>query len=597
MATPILKIPVDDAAFKKFIDTFQKYQIALGEQTSAWAEINDALTQMTENIEQQKEAAAGLTEEEKKRADALKHLADQQRQHDKEQETRDKEAAKRREHAIAQVKEYARGVASAAMSLTKWVSIDSAVAFGGSMLSMYGLDRFANYAGDARRQASGMGVSIGQMQRASVAMSPYFNAESTIDRVANMAGDPTQLAPFMMMGINPRGKDPGELTLQAAARARSMFTKDKGNLAIAEAQGLTQIFSPEELRRMAHESNADFSANQNLARQASANRGLDDKTARKWQQFTMTLDNAGYSLKNQLIDKLTTLVGPLTKLEGAFVHLVEGVLTKTNLDNIASGIESFVKWINSPDFQNGFKRFTSDIVVIAQKIDDALVYFKLIPSQQSNQPVGPGTAGLGRDTRSWWSEPIGGDDGSSFKIYSNDAYQRVGRILMGERNRDQAHARAILTNMVAESDLDPFAKGDKVNGKPTAYGIGQWHESFYPAYKKMFGHSIFSVKNRAQALREQTIFYDKTLRGHSGDPKLDAGMKSVGEQFDRLSDTQAAAAFVSSRYEVAAGQSGVRSVEAARRGRAALGAPNIVVNVNNQTGHSVAITANSAAGG
>jgi hypothetical protein len=609
MATPILRIPVDDAAFKKFLETFNKYQSALGKQEDAWADINDALVQMTENMEQQKEAAAGLTEEENRRAEALKKIAEEQRDADKEQEARDKEASKRRQHAINQVREYARGVASAAMSLTKWVSIDSALAFGGSMLSMYGLDRFANYAGDARRQASGMGISIGQMQRTSVAMSPYFNAEQTIDRIANMAGDPTQMAPLLMMGLNPRGKDPAELTLQAASRARSMFIKNKGNLAISEAQGLTQLFSPEELRRMAHESNADFSADQRLARNAAVNKGLDDKTARKWQQFTMTLDNAGYSLKNQLIDKLTTLVGPLTKLEGAFVHLVEQVLTKSNLDGIASGIESFAKWINSPDFQKGFQTFTDDVVAIASKIDSALKLLGWVPdsdpvaaaaaAQRRDMVAGAaGGAAIGGAVGGPVGAVIGGGLGlvggfvagsgrplAPLEIRSNDRYQSIGRQLMGMGYGDAA-TKGILANLLGEgSDLNPFAWGDKdKNGNYTAYGIAQWHKDRRDEYLKHFHHTMESVRDPNQALKEQVEFIHYELK-HK--------YKNVGEVLRYAQNPYGAAYTVATSYEKPRDLFG----EAQRRGIAAQRAPDIKIHVRNQTGHSVAVTANSAAGG
>jgi hypothetical protein len=610
MPPPILKIPVDDAAFKEFLKTFEKYQSLLGDQDSAWAGINDALIEATEHIEQQKVAAEGLTEEDQKRAIAAKKLSEQRAREDKEQADRDKEAAKRRHKAIEQVKDYAASIKTAAMNLTKWASIDSAVALGTGMLSMYGLDRFGRYAGDARKQAMGLGTSIGALQRANVGMSPYFDASSTIDRVANLQGDPTQYATFAMMGMDPRGKDPAELTLQAAARARAMFQKDKGNLYLAQAQGLTNIFSPEELRRMAGESNKNFAEDQAMSRSKIANQGISDDVARKWQRFMQTLDNASLHIENAFVNKLSVLTPYLEKLEKSFVTLVDTALTPLNLNRIGKGIGDFADWLTSERFTKGFQRFIDDIVVIAQKIDDALVFFNLIPSpnaQNNDDVVGAGTHSMGQDMRSWWTEPQGRDDGSSFKMYSNDAYQQIGRILIGERGRSQAQARAILTNMVAESDLDPFIKGDYVDangnpttkdkGRPTAYGLGQWHKSWYPVYEKMFHHSIFSVKNRAQALREQTIFYDKTLRGQSGDKNIDANFKSLGEQFDKLSDVSAAASLLSSRYEVAAGQSGVRTVEAARRGRAALGAPEIKITVTTDSQHNVSTKTKAGAGG
>lgn len=592
MAAPILKIPVDDAAFKKFVETFEKYKGQLANQQDAWKEVNDAITEMGENIEEQIDSAARLTDEEAKRADMLRKIAEQRERDDKAQADREKEAGKRRDKAIEQVKKYAAGVANAAMSLTKWVSIDSAVALTGGMLSMWGLDRFANYAGDARKSAMGMGVGIGQMQRAGVAMSPYFDANQTIDRVANMQGDPTQWASFAMMGLNPQGKDPGELTLQAAARARSMFKKDNGNLAIAQAQGLTNIFSPEELRRMAGETDKNFNADQKMARTASLNQGLSNDTARKWQTFTQTLDNAGYSIKNQLIDKLTTLTGPLEHVEKAFVYMVSEALTRTNLDGIANGIEAFAKWLNSPEFHNGLKIFMDDIVLVAQKIAGALVLLGIVPDPSSQQHANS-TGGMGRSTT-----PDDGffggfhkDDGKSFKIDSNANYQTMGRQLVA-MGWSKEQAKGLLTNSIAESGLSPFAQGDKnkQTGKFEAYGLFQWHQDRRDQYAKIFHHSMESVKDMKEAMFEQTQFANIEL-------SKGGRYARIGDQLRRMTDRGAVATTTSREYEVAGGESGDKFTESYRRGRAAKTAPEININIQDHAGVNPAVTANSAAGG
>ncbi|MBV1833080.1 phage tail tip lysozyme [Novacetimonas pomaceti] len=67
-------------------------------------------------------------------------------------------------------------------------------------------------------------------------------------------------------------------------------------------------------------------------------------------------------------------------------------------------------------------------------------------------------------------------------------------------SRDQVSALA--ARFHPESKFDPTAVGD--NG--AAYGIGQWHGDRQANYTNLFGHTMQSVTDRQQALREQLQF-------------------------------------------------------------------------------------------
>lgn len=85
-------------------------------------------------------------------------------------------------------------------------------------------------------------------------------------------------------------------------------------------------------------------------------------------------------------------------------------------------------------------------------------------------------------------------------------------------------AAGVAANLFTESHLNPFAKGDHGH----AFGLGQWHADRQAAYAKLFGHTMQSVTDPQQALREQLAFiqYELTkgaekhagnlLRGSSG---------------------------------------------------------------------------------
>ena len=57
-------------------------------------------------------------------------------------------------------------------------------------------------------------------------------------------------------------------------------------------------------------------------------------------------------------------------------------------------------------------------------------------------------------------------------------FGNAGAIVAAWRARGvpEAFALGMLANAEAESSLDPNARGDHVNGEPTAFGLHQWHK-------------------------------------------------------------------------------------------------------------------------
>ncbi|KAA8387038.1 phage tail protein [Acetobacter tropicalis] len=51
-------------------------------------------------------------------------------------------------------------------------------------------------------------------------------------------------------------------------------------------------------------------------------------------------------------------------------------------------------------------------------------------------------------------------------------------------------AAGLVANFDAESGFDPNIQGDKVNGKYTAYGIGQWHQKRQDDFRRVIGRDI-----------------------------------------------------------------------------------------------------------
>ena len=317
MAAPILKIPVDDSAFKRFMEAFGKYQENLKGQPEMWKDVNREAANfaalgasIVTDINNQIEATQQLAEEEAKRQEAAEKA--ERRLQQLEQDKQD-----RRQKAIETMKKSYKTLVGLAADFAKW-SIGAGLA-GGVMT--FGLEHVAGKIGNERREAQGAGISIGQRRAMNLTMQRYYDVNSVVGNVANMQADPSQWATFSQMGVNPRGKDPAELSLEVARRAAEMFTKDKGNLALAQAQGLTNIFTPEDLRRL-----ADALKSGELGRSQQEYGGLkskfqlSDRDAKTWQDFDKRINEASMTLQKFFTDKISVIVqnGSLDKIINLF---------------------------------------------------------------------------------------------------------------------------------------------------------------------------------------------------------------------------------------------------------------------------------------
>lgn len=561
MPTPIIKIDVDDQAFRRYLDTFNKYQEQLSAQPEMWKDVNEVMAStlvagaaIVAEIEHQAQKTRRLGEEEKQLKESRDRQDSVRKMHAEEEQRRDDEALRRRKRAIEQVKEYSRTLADAAVSLGKWAVVGGGASLIGGALGLWGLDRLVGGAGQELRQAQGFGVSVSQHQGLVLQMQRYFDVNSVLGNVTTAMADPSQWATFKMMGINTAGKDPGAVTAEATMAARRLWLADRGNLALAQAQGINPMFSLYDLNRLGQTPEGQLKQGFD---EAAKYQGLSNLVAGKWQQFTVNLDKAGLHLQNALIDRLLDLEknGALSHLVEAFTDLGLRVLNKANLDDIAHGIEAFAKYIGSPKFQADFSTFVDDVSAIASKLVSAMKILGLIPETPGALgPPGGTPAAPGAPATSWphgmrgagvAGLPSGkpqlsflGGGFAGTGVYATGAEHYASQQFRGWGWSD-AQDRGLLANLKAESNFNPFAKGDR----GAAYGIGQWHSDRQAIYAALFGHSMQSVTDAKQALREQIEFVQWELTSPQ------SSFKKAGDELKKAHSAYEAGYAVSMQYE------------------------------------------------
>ncbi len=600
MAAPILKIPIDDAAFNKFLSTFQKYQSELNDQPAIWKEIGASASEFAkagaefaENIAKQTAETIKLAEEEEKRENAKRHAEKEAEKAARAQAKLEEEAKKRREEAIAQVKKYASAMADMITTSAKWTFGGGALGFAASG---FGLGELAGWAGDERRAAQGIGTSIGGRQRAQVSLGRYVDTDSAINRIAGMQADPSMQGAFTSMGVGFKGRDPARVLEDAAMAAARLYKKYQGNPDVMRALGVSNIFSENEQRTLANLPKGEL--RQTIA--GAPNLNLSEKSAVSWQKFMASLDTASFQIKDKLADKMSVLARPLGKLTDAFEAFIDKVLTDANIDWLAKGIQSLAETLGDPKFKNGFDQTIETIERLGKKIA-WLVDLIPMPDNKPSSVVTDYSTGFGNGA-SQLSKIVGGITAKNqagqnighYAGYDEKMNRDIAGTYLSKKGWTDSQVRGLLASGQGESRFDPLIWGDpdKKTGKMTAFGYAQWHKPRRDVFAAITGHRMEDTKDPMRALGEQLWFQNWELTSND---KRNI-YKKAGDRLKQQTTDYAAAGVVSQYYE------GPKDVQGniANRGLAAMNmrwSPNITV--TNFSGSDVnvsAVNANSAAG-
>jgi Phage tail lysozyme len=602
MPKSILEIEVNDEQFRAYVETFNRYQEQLKQMPSPWKDVGQeasavvtSIAAMSTALDLHYDKVRKLAELEKEEAEEKKKADEEHKRRLEEQSDIEKDNEARRRKAIDQTKAIAKNVADTAISLGKWALLGEGAALIGGALGLWGLDKFVEGIGRERQMAQGLGVTTGERQGLSIQMSRYFNVNSVLENIAEAQADPAKRWTFSAMGVNQTGKDPAQLALEMATRAREIFVQGRGNEQYARAHGLLNVYSMDELRTLAATRPQDLATSVGAARRDFAF-GLSDKDSKMWQTFVIKVQEAGRQIENIFITKLSQLndSGALTDLITDFTMLAKTVLDKVDFTKLGQGLETLSKYIGDGNFQKDFKSFIDDIAAVASKLVDALVWFNIIPAHGPiSTPKGVPTPTVTQTGGGFGGSALGGGtivDTLAIKgggqagtgVWEFGATQTAGQQLE-KWGWTPDQAKGILSNLRAESHMNPFAIGDK----GLAYGIGQWHpgewrhDKYVPgrqeAYATLFGHTMQSVKNPQQALTEQLEFVQWEL--------TQGGYKRAGADLRKAQSAYDAGYTITTEYELPKNKEAVGVV----RGLGAM-----TITIVNQTGHAVAATANAA---
>lgn len=375
-AKSIVEIDVQDEKFQSFLEKFNEYQKALSELPEQWRGAVHGLGEAAKETERVRDGTEGIT---KAFADGVAALASVNDGLDRlngnlEKATKTQTEFNRKSggarnflnKASKDAKSLAGHIKDATTSLLSWgtvLGLFSGLAGAGGL---WGLNHLAGNASAQRFTAMGLGTTAGGLNSTAVDFQKALgNPVGTLGAIRDAQLDLSKRWQFRAMGVDNPDRDPAELLPEMIKAARDIFVRNGSTQQGAEAYGLTNYFTLDDLNRFKKMSDEEIDAMAKQAQQDTRRLQLTDQQLRQWQDFNIQLDRSKVSIGNTFIRGLAPLAPVLGKLSDAFSDAIETVLKSPELgkwiDGLSDGIRRFGNYLASPEFQKDVEAFISGV--------------------------------------------------------------------------------------------------------------------------------------------------------------------------------------------------------------------------------------------
>lgn len=376
VAKSIVDIDVNDDKFVAFMERFREYQSALDDLPEAWRVAAVGIGESSKQTEKAKGEAKGLGAEFNAVAEAIltinsgidrlnTNLEDSKKKQDEFNKST-RSAKGFLSDATKDAKSLAGHIKEATASLLSWGGIVGIFTGVLGVGGLFGINRLAATTGAQRFTSLGLGTSIGALDSTAINYQKALgNPAGTLGAIRDSQMDLSKRWTFQAMGINNPDQDPAKLLPQMIRNARDIFVQNGSTLQGAQAHGLTNFFTLDDLNRFKNMSDEEITAMEKRAQQDARMLQITDQQARQWQDFNVQLDYSSQSIRNTFVRGLGPLTPQLSKLSDALAGAIDTVLKSPELgkwiDALAGGIERFGNYLASPKFKSDVESFMSGV--------------------------------------------------------------------------------------------------------------------------------------------------------------------------------------------------------------------------------------------
>ncbi|WP_353789921.1 lytic transglycosylase domain-containing protein [Klebsiella pneumoniae subsp. pneumoniae] len=528
VAKSIVDIDVNDDKFVAFMERFREYQNALDDLPEAWRVAAVGIGESSKQTEKAKGEAKELGAEFNAVAEAIltinsgidrlnTNLEDSKKKQDEFNKST-RSAKGFLSDATKDAKSLAGHIKEATASLLSWGGIVGIFTGVLGVGGLFGINRLAATTGAQRFTSLGLGTSIGALDSTAINyQKALVNPAGALGAIRDSQMDLSKRWTFQAMGINNPDQDPAKLLPQMIRNARDIFVQNGSTLQGAQAHGLTNFFTLDDLNRFKNMSDEEITAMEKRAQQDARMLQITDQQARQWQDFNVQLDYSSQSIRNTFVRGLGPLTPQLSKLSDALAGAIDTVLKSPELgkwiDALAGGIERFGNYLASPEFTKDVDDFMDGLRRLGQSVGRVI---DLFTGKTSVSEFMGGEA------------PLADDPSKSPSENMNDRYRRYeaqqkskpyDQYFLDAANKYNVDPRWLKAITAGESSWDQNAQGPVTRSGKRALGLMQvMPDNFQPGENPFDPHDNIMAGARvfSWAMQSANGDLDEALRYYNG---------------------------------------------------------------------------------
>ncbi|WP_427193099.1 lytic transglycosylase domain-containing protein [Serratia marcescens] len=390
-AKSVVEIDVQDEKFQAFLEKFNDYQKALEGLPEQWrgaaqgigdsAKQTEKVLGSTEAITQAFNDGVVAIASVNDGLDRLNGNLEKANKTQSEFNKKNRSASTFLGKASKDAKELAGHIKNATTSLLSWGTVLGLFSGLAGVGGLWGINRLAGSASAQRFTAMGLGTTAGGLNSSAVNYQKVLgNPVGTLGAIRDSQLDLSKRWQFKAMGIDNPDQDPAKLLPQMIKSARDIFVRNGSSQQGAEAYGLTNYFTLDDLNRFKKMSDAEIDAMTKQAQKDEQRLQLTDQQLKQWQDFNIQLDRSKVGIENTFIRGLAPLTPSLTKLSDAVDGALDELLKSPELgiwiDGVSDGLKSFAGYISSGDLRKDFDSFMTSIQEMGVTVDNVVKFLK-----------------------------------------------------------------------------------------------------------------------------------------------------------------------------------------------------------------------------
>lgn len=319
---------------------------------------------------------------------------------------------------------FAGQIGDATRSLLRWAGLTGLISGILGAGGLFGIDRLAVAAGNARRSALGLGVTPGEEKAFDVNYGRVVDPTAFLSGVNDALHDVTKRHTLYGAGLGEAdlaGKDTAQVSAELIPALKRIADQTPAAMLaqVLQSRGLDQFISLQDFERLKATPAGEIAGyGKNYQRDVQA-LDLNQQQLKAWQDLQVQFARAGASIEKTFIVGLEPLAPNLEKLSAAFTKAVGDLLSAPQLkewiDDLASGIKWLADYMLTDEFHGkvlGFVKGVGDFVTAiggavtaiegwiawfrGNSIDDAIKKGGVNGPLEDDNPDAPGSPAFNR---------------------------------------------------------------------------------------------------------------------------------------------------------------------------------------------------------